>query len=84
MHAKFSIFSANILGKNWIRLKDGTAFEDEDELVITTTNVVTEGDIITVQGKVEVDQDFGYGYMYEVMVREASVKVEAASDRETR
>ena len=64
--------NANIMGKNWVHLKDGS--KDDYDLVITTTEDVYPEDEVTMQGKVVLDKDFGGGYMYEIILEEG-VKV---------
>jgi len=58
----------NILGKNWIHLRDGSGGEGSDDLMLTTTNLVEVGETITVSGTVRLDQDFGSGYRYDVLL----------------
>jgi len=57
-----------ILGKNWIHLRDGSGEEGSDDLMLTTTNLVEVGETITVSGTVRLDQDFGSGYRYDVLL----------------
>ena len=58
----------NILGKNWIHLRDGSGEEGSDDLMLTTTNHVEVGETITIAGTVRLDQDFGSGYRYAVLL----------------
>jgi len=68
-------FSEGIMNKNWIHLQDGTAAGDKFDLTITSpTAVVKVGDIITLEGKIATDKDFGYGYFYDVIMEDATVK----------
>ncbi len=61
--------NANIMGMNWIHLKDGSM--DEYDLVLTSSTAVPEGHIIKVEGTVAVDKDFGAGYKYDILVEDA-------------
>jgi hypothetical protein len=70
-------FNAQIMGRNWIHVQDGsgTAADKTHDLTVTTSSDVKVGDIVTVTGKVAVDKDFGAGYAYPVIVEEAVVVV---------
>ncbi len=56
----------NIMGRNWIHLKDGT--KDDYDLVITSNILVQEGSTVTMIGTVSLDRDFGAGYRYELIL----------------
>jgi hypothetical protein len=67
-------YNQQILGKNWIHLKDGTGAAGSDDLTITTEAQVAVGDVVLVSGKVHLDKDFGAGYAYNVIVEDATVQ----------
>ncbi|MCH7868108.1 MAG: hypothetical protein IH881_10470 [Myxococcales bacterium] len=70
-------YSPRIMGTNWIHLQDGTEGRDGDnDLVITTDDVASVGDLVLVRGVVRADRDFGYGYFYELIVEGAKVTAE--------
>ena len=71
-------FNANILGKNWLHLQDGSgdSAAKTNDLTVTTAETVKVGDTVLVTGKLVVNKDFGFGYQYDVMIEEASVTVE--------
>lgn len=56
----------NIMGRNWIHVKEGG--KSGQELVITTNDMVAEGQSVTMIGTVTVDKDFGAGYRYDVLL----------------
>ncbi len=58
----------NILERNWIHLKDGTTFNDKTQITITSKDSASIGDIVTIKGKLILDKDFGYGYVYPVLI----------------
>ena len=58
----------NIMGRNWVHLKDGSA--DEFDLVVTTNERVMEGESLTMQGVLVLDKDFGAGYRYNLIIEE--------------
>ncbi len=67
-------FSSQIMNKNWIHLRDGTAGPDgENDLTVTTPDSAQVGATVVLKGKVTTDQDFGFGYKYEVMMEDAKV-----------
>ncbi len=69
-------FNSQILGTNWIHLRDGTGTEGTNDLTVTTTDTANVGDTVLVKGKLALNRDFGFGYRYEVMVEKAAVTVE--------
>ena len=68
-------FLSGIMGKNWLHLRDGSGSGDkgDNDITVTTNDVVAVGDVVTVSGTVRVDKDFGAGYRYPVIVEEAKV-----------
>ena len=66
-------FAADIMGKNWLHIQDSSSFDD---LTATTDNTVAVGDIVIIEGKLELDKDYGYGYVYPVFLQNATVTKE--------
>jgi len=68
-------FSPEIMGKNWMHLRDGsgTAAAKNNDLVLTTKDQAKVGAVVIARGIVRTDKDFGHGYAYEVIMEEASV-----------
>jgi hypothetical protein len=68
-------YSSNIMGKNWIHLRDGSgsATKKNDDITVTTTSLAAKGDTVIVTGKIATTIDIGAGYAYEVMIEDASV-----------
>jgi hypothetical protein len=68
-------FNPGILGRNWIHLRDGSGSADKQDhdITVTTTDMVTKGEVVTIHGKVALDQDFTAGYAYPVMIEGAKV-----------
>ena len=69
-------FNPNIMSKNWIHIQDGSDDSGNFDLTITTNQVVNVGDVVTFEGKISLNKDFGAGYTYEVIMEEA-VKADA-------
>jgi hypothetical protein len=67
--------NAGIMQRNFIHIQDGSgeAADGTNNLVVTTQDMAAVGDKVTVSGTVVVDQDFGFGYHYPLLVEEASV-----------
>jgi len=70
-------YTGGVMGKNWIHLQDGTkSASGANDLTVTTAGSAAVGDTVLVKGVVVLDQDFGYGYKYEVLVEDASIDKE--------
>jgi hypothetical protein len=65
-------FTPNVMSRNWLHLQDGSG----GDLTVTTDGQASVGDLVLVNGTVVTDQDFGFGYSYEVLVENATVTVE--------
>ena len=66
-------FSASIMGKNWIHFQDGTSYEGAYDLMVTTQEYVSVGDVVVLEGVIAVNKDFGAGYFYKVILEEGVV-----------
>lgn len=68
-------FNANIMGRNWLHVRDGSGSPDkhDDDIVVTTKDEAAVGDVVLVKGTVHLDKDFGMGYSYQVIVEDAKV-----------
>ena len=64
-----------IMGRNWLHLRDGSGSADkkDNDITVTTSEVVVKGDIVTIRGKVALDQDFSAGYTYPVIIEGAKI-----------
>lgn len=70
---KITKFNSGIMGKNWAHIQDGTEAGGEFDLTVTTSGDLAVGDIVTFEGKITLNKDFGYGYSYKVMMEDAKV-----------
>lgn len=70
---KVTKVNPSIMGKNWIHIQDGTSFEDQYDLTITSDFIPEVGTIITVEGIIALDKDFGYGYAYPIILEEGKL-----------
>jgi hypothetical protein len=71
---KVAKYSPGIMNKNWIHLQDGTESDGNYDLTVTTLAELKVGDIVTLEGKIALGKDFGYGYVYDVLLEDAVVK----------
>jgi hypothetical protein len=69
-------FNGGIMDRNWIHLQDGSgkAADGTNDLTVTTDEVVNVGDVVTATGSVVVDQDFGFGYAYALILEKAKIR----------
>ena len=69
-------FTADVMGKNWIHLRDGTgsAADKTNDVLVTTADEAKVGDVVTLKGVVRTDRDLGAGYFYKVLVEEAKLQ----------
>lgn len=68
-------FNPMIMGKNWVHLQDGTGdpMQNSHDLVVTTGETVAVDSIITIEGQLAADKDFGAGYKYAAIIEDASI-----------
>jgi len=68
-------FSPQIMGKNWLHIQDGTGdpLKNTHDLVVTTMGKAEKGDMVTVEGVLAADKDFGAGYKYAVIVEDVTI-----------
>lgn len=69
-------YNPDIMGKNWVHLRDGSgsAADNTDDILVTTSNQVKLNDVVTFKGIVRISKDFGAGYAYKVLVEEATLQ----------
>lgn len=68
--------SPMIMGRNWIHLQDGSGdpANNTHDLVFTTeADTIEKGKVITMEGVLTANKDFGSGYKYDAIVEEAKV-----------
>lgn len=76
VRGKVMKISRMIMGKNWLHIQDGTGnpLKNQHDLVVTTQDDPGENVIVTVEGALSANRDFGAGYKYEVIVEDAKVE----------
>lgn len=67
--------SRGIMGMNWVHLQDGSGqrVQETNDIVVTTSWPVKEGQVVTMGAVVAVNRDFGSGYFYKVILEEGQV-----------
>lgn len=75
LQGKVVKFNPNIMGKNWVHLQDGTGnpLHNSHDLVVTTDTNPAVDTIVTMEGILAADKDFGAGYKYTAIVEQASI-----------
>ena len=71
IRGKVTKYNPGIMDKNWAHIQDGTSDGDNFDLTVTTQKDVKVGDVVTFEGKVALNKDFGYGYSYDVILEDA-------------
>lgn len=66
-------FNPAIMNTNWIHMQDGSEYEGEFDLTITTAEQLKVGEQITFKGEVVLNKDFGAGYYYKILLENATV-----------
>ena len=61
-----------IMNRNWAHLQDGSG--KELDLTITSADNIPLGHVVTVEGTIALDKDFGAGYRYDIIMEEAVLK----------
>jgi len=61
----------NIMNRNWIHLQDGS--KNDYDLVITSDTFVPEGKIRTIKTVVNLNRDFGAGYVYDLILEDGVI-----------
>lgn len=66
-------FNEGIMGRNWVHMQDGTDFDENFDLTVTTLEMVNVGALVTFEGVIAIDKDFGAGYAYSVIMEQAKI-----------
>ncbi len=61
-----------IMNRNWLHIKDSSS--DDLDLTVTTTENIALGAVVTLEGTIALDRDFGAGYRYDIIMEGAVVK----------
>jgi len=64
-----------IMKRNFVHVQDGTGDKNTNNLVVTSKQTARVGDQVTISGVVVLNRDFGAGYMYPLLIEDASIVV---------
>ncbi len=66
--------TANVMGVNWIHMQDGTGdpTKNTHDLVVTSASIPETNQVVTVEGILATDKNLGAGYIYSVLIEQAS------------
>ncbi len=69
-------YTPDVLGKNWIHLRDGSgsASDNTHDVVVTTKNQAKIGDVVVAKGVVHTDKELGAGYSFKVLIEDATLQ----------
>ena len=61
-----------IMERNWVHIQDGSG--DNFELTVTTNENVLLGTVVSLEGTIALNKDFGAGYRYDIIMENAVLK----------
>lgn len=70
VRGKVTKFTPNVMGNNWLHVRDSSTLAD---LTVITKSTVAIDDVVVLEGKLELDKDYGYGYVYPVILEDAKI-----------
>lgn len=76
IRARVHHVNQNVMGKNWVHLRDGTGTPAEEnyDLLVTSAESPEVGKVVIARGIVRTDVDLGVGHAFKVLVEGASFK----------
>jgi hypothetical protein len=78
LRGKVVKYNGNIMGRNWLHIRDGSgnAADGTNDLTVTSNATTAVGETVVVTGTIVLDKDFSAGYSYPVMMEDAGLKAE--------
>jgi len=69
-------YTPEVMGKNWLHLRDGSgsAADGTNDILVTSAEPASIGDVVVAKGTVRTDVNLGSGYSYKVLVDEATLQ----------
>jgi len=66
----------NVMGKNWVHLRDGTgsAADHTNDLLVTTKELAQVGAVVVAKGTVRTEVTLGAGYTYPLLLEDATLQ----------
>lgn len=71
-------YNPDILELNFLHIRDGSGnpADGSNDLLVTTQASAAVGQTVVVSGEIVLDEDFGAGYRYPVLIQEATITLE--------
>lgn len=78
LRGKVVKYNAGILGQNFIHIQDGSgeAASGTHDITVASKAATAVGETIVATGTIILDKDFGSGYVFPVMMEDASITIE--------
>jgi hypothetical protein len=78
LRGKVVKYNSNILGWNFLHIQDGSgdAADGSNDLTVTSKSATAVGDTVVVTGTIVLDKDFSAGYLFPVLMEDASLTSE--------
>jgi hypothetical protein len=73
VRAQVTKANANILGKNYLHVRDGSGQEGTNDLTVTTQAETKVGDVVLLEGVLGLDRDIGSGYKFPTILEDAKI-----------
>ncbi|MDG1901348.1 MAG: hypothetical protein P8I80_03870 [Bacteroidales bacterium] len=73
IRGRITKFNPSIMSRNWVHIQDGTDNNGNYDLTVTTQETVNIDELVTFEGKIALDKDFGAGYFYPVIMEDAKI-----------
>lgn len=76
LRGKVVKFTPDVMGKNWVHLRDGSgaAKDNTNDIIVTTKEMTQVGAVVLAKGIVRTDVDLGSGYAYKVLIEDATLQ----------
>ena len=62
-----------IMGRNFVHVRDGSGDQNTNNLIVTSKDTAVVGDEVVATGRVQLNRDFGSGYMYPLLLEDATI-----------
>lgn len=73
VRGKVTKVTKNVMGNNWVHIRDSSTLDD---LTLSTKDIANIDEVVIVKGKLALDQDYSYGYIYPVILLESKIRKE--------
>jgi hypothetical protein len=74
VHGKVVKVNNNIMKRNFLHIQDGTGGKGTNDVTVTSNQTANVGDEVTVTGRVVLNRDFGFGYLYPILLEQATIE----------